>query len=71
MGMLRVMSNEGDRQYQWDDDTSLADAKRIFNELKQRNYLAYEVKGDGSAETIGTFKPEAGSIVMHTPLVGG
>lgn len=71
MGMLRVMCDEGDRQYSWHDQASRIAAEKVFNELKARNYLAYEVKGDGSAEAIRSFKPEAGSIVMHTPLVGG
>lgn len=73
MGMLAILDHTGDTQKQWDvnDAASVAEAGKVFDEFREKNYLAYKKVGEGSGEQIRAFDPTAEEIVMARPLVGG
>ena len=72
--VLKVTNRTGDTQTQWrvGDDLSTAEANRVFDEMVQAGFLAYTVPDDGSAgDVLRTFDPQADTIVITPPLVGG
>lgn len=72
---LRVMDiEEGDLRFQWDpeDEQQVELAREQFNAAKKKKMVAYRVKKDGTrGELIREFDPQAESIIMAPPLVGG
>ena len=81
MGLLRVLSAHGDDRYTWDHtaaltgdleaDEAVREAERIFDHHRARGALAVRVPGEGAAERIDQFDPEAEQIVMVPRVVGG
>lgn len=73
MGMLYVLDHTGDTRIGWDvnNAASVAEARRMFNELRGHNYVVYKKTGDGTGAQIRDFDPTAEEIVMSPPLVGG
>jgi hypothetical protein len=73
-GELCVLDKTGDTKLMWDSavDDEVDAARRTFNDLKKKGYLAFSVtkKGD-KGEVIKTFDPDAEKIIMAPPLVGG
>ena len=52
--------------------TSLAEAEAEFDKMIGQRFLAYTVPADGSdGDVIRSFDPDADTIVMTPPLVGG
>lgn len=81
MGMLRVLSRNGDDQHQWSqaavetgDAEAIAavkEAERIFREQRARGATAVRVTPGKPAEKIDQFDPNAQEIVMVPRVVGG
>jgi hypothetical protein len=74
MGELRLMNKRGDTRVMWDPyrQDEVAAARKQFDELKKKGYLAYAVKKKGEAgEQIREFDPHAGKIIMAPPMAGG
>lgn len=74
MGEMSALSKGGDTKVIWDpeneDEVEAAEAQ--FDALIEKNFLAYEVKKDGSAgKKLSRFKPRAGKIIMVPAIVGG
>lgn len=74
MGELSVLDRTGDTKLIWDSaqDDEVEAARRTFNDLKAKGYLAYSVnkKGD-KGEVMKKFDPDAERIIMAPALVGG
>lgn len=74
MGDLRVLGREGDLKTVWDVDkpAEVEAAKKTFNELKTKGYLAYAVQ-EGGAKGIRLFDfdPKRNSIILAPPMTGG
>ena len=70
MSELRVMDETGDSRYPWTPDDSAA-AQEMFNNLRKRGYLLYEVEGDGKGTVIRDFNPDAKTVVAVPRIVGG
>lgn len=75
MGEIAKMDTTGDTKLMWskDNDDEIAAAKRMFNELKEKRFVAFSVKGkDGEKnEIIREFDPDAERIIMSPPMAGG
>lgn len=75
MGALHVMDpKEGDLKLIWDseneDEVELA--KHQFDEAKEKGFLAFKAKKDGSkGKQIEKFDPESERIIMTPPIAGG
>lgn len=72
MGMLRVMSKNGDDETPWSlgDVASMEAAKEIFEAKRAAGCAAFARNGDASAP-IKEFDPTAEEILIVRPLVGG
>ena len=71
---LCVIDTTGDTKYIWDadNDDEVEVARNMFNQLKEKNYVAYSVGRNGKKdEIINRFDPELGKIIMIPPVVGG
>lgn len=81
MGMLRVMSRNGDDRVTWDsqqvetgDPEALAavkEAEQIFREQRARGATAFRVEKGRALARIDEFDPTLEHIVMVPRLVGG
>ena len=81
MGMLRVLSRQGDDRYAWNaaevesgDAEAIAaikEAERIFREERAKGSTAMRLAPGKPAERIDNFDPEAQQIVMIPRVVGG
>ena len=81
MGMLRILSRNGDDRVSWDyarvetgDPDAIAairEAERIFSEQRASGATAVRVSPGKPAERIDHFDPEAEQIVMVPRVVGG
>jgi len=72
---MSVMGREGDTKIIWDKDNEdeVDNARRSFDDLRAKGYIAYEVTGkDGSKGKLMTeFDPDAERIILSPPMVGG
>jgi hypothetical protein len=81
MGMLRVLSRNGDDRFEWNnaqveigDPDALAairEAERIFEEQRARGATAVRMTPGKPAERIEQFDREAEQILMVPRVVGG
>ena len=74
MGELREMSHKGDTKVIWDADnaTEVDNARRTFDDLKKKGFLAYTVEAKGrKGKIIREFDPDAEKIIMAPPMAGG
>jgi hypothetical protein len=74
MGELRIMSPEGDLKVILDADKSdeVEAARKQFNELTGKNYIAFSVKKDGEKnEKIHKFDPNMEKMILIPMLKGG
>jgi hypothetical protein len=74
MGALAVMGRAGDTKVIWDasNPDEVAAAKKTFDDLRAKGFLAYRVKAMGAkGDQIFTFDPEAEKIILAPPLRGG
>jgi hypothetical protein len=74
-GLMHTLDRTGDVRQMWDrrNKEEVAAARRQFDELTGRGYLAYRAEGkDGrQGEQIREFDPKAERIILVKPLVGG
>ena len=71
---MSIIDRTGDTKLVWDGDNpdEVSNAKRTFDDLKKKGYVAYSVaKGGAKGEVLRTFDPEAEKLIMAPPLVGG
>lgn len=81
MGMLRVMSRNGDDRVTWDsqqvqtgDPEALAaveEAEQIFRKHRARGATAFRVEKGQTLVRMDEFDPTAEDIVMVPRLIGG
>lgn len=74
-GELRVMGSSGDTKIIWDRNNSVEvdNARRSFDDLKKKGYLAYTVigKNGDKGEIMKEFDPDAERIILTPPMAGG
>lgn len=75
MGIMKVMSDEGDTRISWnpDVDKEVSIAKDKFDELLKKGFSAFRVddKGKKAARKVHEFLPFAGTLLLIAPLQGG
>ncbi len=71
MGKLHVMDRTGDRVILFDEiDNEIA--RKTFDKLRQKGYLAYEMDADTRrGEQLIVFDKTAETVIMNPPLMGG
>ena len=73
-GMLPDGIKGGDTKLVWDANNrdERDNAKRTFDDLRGKGYLAFTVKGNGEkGEMITAFDPYAEKLIMTPPMRGG
>ena len=74
-GEMAVMNNTGDMKVIWssDNDDEVAQARKTFNDLRAKGFVAYKVVGkDGlKGEVIREFDADAERIIMAPAMAGG
>jgi hypothetical protein len=70
---LAVLDHTGDTRIEWDPEKpdEVAAARKMFDELKEKRYLAYRAGENAEPTMIRKFDPSAAKIVMTPQLVGG
>jgi hypothetical protein len=81
VGMLRVMSRQGDDRVTWDVQQVLAgdpeamaavrEAERIFHDQSARGATAFRVQPGSAPVRVDEFDQEAEQIVLVPRVVGG
>ncbi len=69
-----IMDKTGDTKLIWDPNNpdEVANAKRTFDDLKGKGYLAFSVqKGGDKGEVLREFNPQQEKIILAPPVVGG
>jgi len=71
---MAILCDQGDTKTIWDKNNTVEveNARRTFNELKAKNYVAYRVvdKAD-KGEIMKEFDPNAERMIMAPMIVGG
>ncbi len=73
-GEIRCINGFGDVRTPWDKDdpVSLAEAEKVFNDLRSKEKRLAAVKNeDGTHTMITKFDPDAKEIKLFRPLIGG
>ena len=73
-GEMRIIDKSGDTKIIWDRNNAdeVANAKKVFDDLKAKRFMAYKVDDHGDkSEVIREFDPNAEKLIMSPPLVGG
>lgn len=71
---LCILDKTGDTKIIWDSTKKdeVANAKRNFDDLKKKGYMAYSVKKNGEkGELLHDFDEEAEKIILAPRMVGG
>ena len=71
---LTIMDRTGDTKIIWDSGKpdEVAAAKKSYDDLKKKGYMAYAVKKNGEkGELIHDFDEEAEKIILAPRMVGG
>ena len=74
MGVLCKLDATGDTKLIWNPNNTdeVESAKRTFNDLRKKGFLAYKVNADGSkGEVLTEFDVNAEKIILAPPLRGG
>ena len=72
--MMEIMDSSGDTKKTWDpaNAVEVEDARRSFETLVKKGYQAFAVGARGAkGEKIKEFDPDAGSLILVPPIVGG
>ena len=76
--MSYLTPQDGDVQVSWDrgNDEDVRHARRVFDDMKARGYLAYRVESRGRGRDpervqVRQFDPEDHQLVLVPPLRGG
>ena len=73
-GELSVLDQTGDTKVAWDseNDDEIAAARRTFNDLRGKGYLAFRVNKQGDkGQEMREFDPEAEKIILAPQMRGG
>lgn len=73
-GEMRIMGKDGDLKVIWDSDKpdEVESARKQFNEMTGKNYIAFSVKKDGEKnEKIHKFDPNLEKMILVPMLKGG
>lgn len=71
---LSVLGCQGDTKIIWDPDkdAEVENAKRTFDDLRRKGYLAFRVTGRGDkGEQISTFDKHAEKLILAPQMRGG
>lgn len=71
---LYIQNETGDTRIEWDKDNEAETeiARKAFQALKDKRYLTYKTRADGSrGELLREWDPTAERIVASPQLVGG
>lgn len=71
---MRIMGKPGDTKVIWDPSrpAEVDAARKQFNELRRKGYVAFKGKKDGSkGKKITEFDPKAQRMIMVPPMRGG
>jgi hypothetical protein len=72
---MSVLGERGDTKIMWDADNAeeVAAAKRTFDDLRKKGFLAFKATGEKGAkgEQIRTFDADAERIILAPPMRGG
>ena len=74
MGTLCVMNQTGDTKTVWDKNNrdEVEQAKKTFDDLKAKGYLAYSVQPDGKkGQIMHSFDPNEEKVILSPPMRGG
>lgn len=75
MGTMSVMGQPGDTKIIWDRNNrdEVENARRTFNDLVAKHYLAFEVTGNqgDKGKQIREFNPDAERLILAPPMRGG
>ena len=73
--VIEIMDPTGDTKLIWDSENEheVANAKRTFEDLRAKGFLAYSVKGKRGekGEVIREFDETAERIILAPPMQGG
>lgn len=72
--VMSIMSEEGDTKVVWDEenDVEVEQARKTFNELKKKGYVAYQVNRKGDQGSVMTeFDPSAEKMILAPQMRGG
>jgi len=72
--VMSTLGPEGDVKKIWDPTKpdEVEDAKRSFNDLRKKGYLAFSVNAEGDkGEQLNEFDPNAKSMIMVPQMQGG
>ena len=73
--LLRVLNSSGDSRVEYDleDSTSLANAKRVFDEAVKKGSSVFNVKpgSNDAAKRVSTFDEVSQEAVVIPKIVGG
>lgn len=74
MGNMAIMGKSGDTKLIWSpgNEAEVDNARRTFNDLKAKRFVAFAVKKDGEkGERVTEFDADAEKIIMVPPMQGG
>lgn len=71
MSVLRIMNRSGDTTLTWTKGKNEAEVRAEFNKIIKSGYMAFRVDSPTSGAVIRRFDPEADTIIMTAPMVGG
>lgn len=69
-----ILDKTGDTKITWDarNEAEVENARRTFDDLKAKGFLAYSVSKDGSkGEILKKFDPNVEKIILTPPMAGG
>lgn len=75
--LLEIMDKGGDTKLRWDPSNpdEVENARRTFNELKAKNFMAFSVEGTKGNRRQGSvlqaFDATAERVIMTPPMAGG
>jgi len=72
--VLHILDKTGDTKLIWssDNDDEVENARRTFQDLKKKGFVAHAVnQGGRKGEILQEFDRTAEQIIMAPPLVGG
>lgn len=75
MGEMRILCSSGDDNIFWDpdDDKSIFNAEKKFNDYLKKGYTAFRMDDDGNkaGKKITVFPPHAARLLFIPRAVGG
>lgn len=72
--IIEIMDRTGDTKQMWDsrNPEEVSNARRTFNDFKEKRYIIYRVNKDGSTgELMTEFDPNAERMIIMPPAFGG